>query len=47
MSLVLPVLACALLFAVFGLMRRGREREQGCSTCTTECPAKELRHGHP
>lgn len=45
MSLLLPVLGCALLFAVFGVMRRGREREAGCDTCTTECPAKELRHG--
>jgi len=44
---LLAVLACSLLFVVYGLLRRGRARGEGCSSCTTECPAKEIRHGHP
>ena len=37
-----PVVLCALLFVVFGLSRR--RRGAGCGSCTTECPAKEIRH---
>lgn len=44
---LLSILACSLLFVVFGLLRRGHEGGAGCSTCTTECLAKEIRHGHP
>jgi hypothetical protein len=36
MSILIGILAAALLFAVFGLMRRGREPER-CSHCPGHC----------
>ncbi len=44
MKAVLAILGCAVLFVVFGLMRRGRG--EGCSSCSTSCPTKESHHGH-
>ncbi len=45
--LLLSVLGCAALFAVFGIFRRGRGG--GCSSCTSACPSKEKEtvHGSP
>jgi hypothetical protein len=43
----LAILVCSLLFVAYGLLRRGREEGEGCSSCKTECPAKDIRHGHP
>lgn len=42
MTYVLAVLGCALLFALFGVLRRNRG--EGCSSCSTPCPTKETRH---
>ncbi len=39
-SVLLGVVAVAVLFAAHGLLRRGRERSSGCDACHTPCPAK-------
>lgn len=46
MTWVLAILGGAVLFALFGLVRRWSRVGEGCSTCTTDCAAKESPHGH-
>jgi hypothetical protein len=46
MTSLLAIAGCALLFAVYGLLRRGRGA--GCGSCETACPSKETKsHGRP
>ncbi len=41
MIYVLAIVLSSVLFAVFGLMRRKSRVGGGCSTCTTDCRAKD------
>jgi hypothetical protein len=44
MSAVIGVLACAALFATFGLLHRGRRPRIGCAACDGTC-GRECRYG--
>ncbi len=44
MSAVIGVLACAALFATFGLLHRGRRPRIGCAACDGAC-GRECRYG--